>query len=728
MVSLTVCRVPNEQLALSNRFFCNPRQFPLTVFHILLQGRQKVTLERSNDIQMGGLGTSLYQRRWLALSEGASVAADPITDNDVDVLCSLTLELSLVNRNANLERQQEISQPELTSHLHSALAGTLLSPDQPLIVSFEGSRLLAKVTALTNFALVATGDCQYTAGCLSDQTAISLSIAGNSSKQISLKAAAIVDNAILKDDFCFQDLGVGGLDAEFKTLFRRAFASRIFPAAVCKKAGIVHTRGILLHGPPGTGKTLMARQIGKMLRAREPLVVNGPEVLSRYVGASEENVRALFAPAEKEQAERGDESLLHIVIFDEIDAICKRRGSRSDSTGVSDSIVNQLLSKMDGVNSLSNLLVIGMTNRKDLLDDALLRPGRFGVCLEIGLPDEAGRLQILKIHTRGMRSNGILDPMVDLGVIAGKTVNYSGAELMGLVQDAASFALERNILPETFSSPNSEATLTIRQSDFDLALSEIHPAFGSRGVSLTEKAAFPYGVIRWTPQIDRLLEEASELTCKLLSSASAGTSTLLLHSSGRNSGRTSLAWHIAEKTGFTFKRFLTVASLPITDAARIEALQETFSDAMRCDRSVIVLDDIERLFNWSPVGTRYSDRVLDAIGLLLGRARSNLSHRLLVIATTREPPSLLQDSFGLNFECTLAVPLVRGPGEISLVLQQVCTQLGTLGEWCLPREGSIPGSAELGVNRLIQLIERASVKKTPEDRLQSLVEGILLEG
>ena len=95
-------------------------------------------------------------------------------------------------------------------------------------------------------------------------------------------------------------MGIGGLDQEFGAIFRRAFASRVFPPALVEKLGISHVKGILLFGPPGSGKTLMARQIGKMLNAREPKIVNGPEILNKYVGASEENIRKLFADAEKE--------------------------------------------------------------------------------------------------------------------------------------------------------------------------------------------------------------------------------------------------------------------------------------------------------------------------------------------------------------------------------------------------------------------------------------------
>ncbi len=95
-------------------------------------------------------------------------------------------------------------------------------------------------------------------------------------------------------------MGIGGLDKEFSAIFRRAFASRIFPPNLVERLGIQHVKGILLYGPPGTGKTLMARQIGKMLNANEPLIVNGPEVLNKFVGQSEENIRKLFAPAEAE--------------------------------------------------------------------------------------------------------------------------------------------------------------------------------------------------------------------------------------------------------------------------------------------------------------------------------------------------------------------------------------------------------------------------------------------
>ena len=169
----------------------------------------------------------------------------------------------------------------------------------------------------------------------------------------------------------------------------------------------------------------------------KPKVVNGPEIFSEYQGKSEENIRKLFVDAEKDMKEKGDESPLHIIIFDEIDAICRKRGSTGNSgTGVHETVVNQLLSKMDGVDSLNNILVIGMTNRKDMIDDAMLRPGRLEIHLEIGLPDEKGRRQIFDIHTRLMRKHELLADDVDLDKLSGMTKNYTGAEIEAVCRGA----------------------------------------------------------------------------------------------------------------------------------------------------------------------------------------------------------------------------------------------------------------------------------------------------
>lgn len=131
-------------------------------------------------------------------------------------------------------------------------------------------------------------------------------------------------------------------------------------------------------------------------------------MFSKYVGESEENIRKLFIGAREDETKYGDESPLHIIVFDEIDAICKQRGTVNNGTNAPDLVVNQLLTNIDGVEALNNVIVIGMTNRKDLIDEAVLRPGRFEVHIEVGLPNEHGRSQIFAIQTKNLKTNKLL--------------------------------------------------------------------------------------------------------------------------------------------------------------------------------------------------------------------------------------------------------------------------------------------------------------------------------
>lgn len=195
----------------------------------------------------------------------------------------------------------------------------------------------------------------------------------------------------------------------------------------------------------------------------------------------------------------------------EMDAICKQRGSNRSDSGVSDSVVNQLLSKIDGVDSLNNILLIGMTNRKDMIDDALLRPGRLEVHVEIGLPDNKGRLQILNIHTKNMKDNNrISSEVIDrLDEISAKTKNFSGAEIEGLVKAATSYALTRCVDVKDLSKAPDEKKLIVQYSDFERALNDVAPKFGAKSQEL--KALYRNGFVPYGDSFDLLMGNMGRL-------------------------------------------------------------------------------------------------------------------------------------------------------------------------------------------------------------------------
>ncbi|MEM3973437.1 MAG: CDC48 family AAA ATPase, partial [Ignisphaera sp.] len=228
---------------------------------------------------------------------------------------------------------------------------------------------------------------------------------------------------------------IGGLDL-VKQQLREAVEWPIKYPHIFEQMGIRPPKGILLYGPPGCGKTLLAKAAATESGANF-IAVKGPEVLSKWVGESEKAIREIFKRARK--------AAPTIIFFDEIDAIAPIRGH--DVSGVTDRIVNQLLTEMDGIEALRGVVVIGATNRPDLLDPALLRPGRFDRIIYVPPPDLRARYEILKIHTRKIP----LAEDVDLIELAKKTEGYSGADLEALVREAVMLALREDLTPRPIS-------------------------------------------------------------------------------------------------------------------------------------------------------------------------------------------------------------------------------------------------------------------------------------
>jgi transitional endoplasmic reticulum ATPase len=261
---------------------------------------------------------------------------------------------------------------------------------------------------------------------------------------------------------------VGGLE-EAKQELREAVEWPLKHPDAFKRMGIEPPRGILLYGPPGTGKTLLARSVATESESNF-ISIKGPELLSKWVGESERGVREVFRKAKM--------AAPTVVFFDEIDSLVPKRGSGFGDSHVTERVISQLLTEIDGLEKLENIVVIGATNRPDLVDTALLRPGRFDRLIIVPAPDEKARLEILKIHTKGMP----LTKDVDLKLLAKETGGYSGADIASLAREAAMLVLRKDMEGKEVNLENfREAMKTVRPS-ITPELAQFYETFSERQV------------------------------------------------------------------------------------------------------------------------------------------------------------------------------------------------------------------------------------------------------
>ncbi|TVY19727.1 Vesicular-fusion protein sec18 [Lachnellula arida] len=666
-VQLRIAKVDDKTLAnqyiFGNLCAVSPQDFPPsrdgTDLYILLNNQYVITARPLASFPPGCISLSDPQRTWLSISMMDVLDAslyDPFSQGPKAYLGALDVDVGFAS--AKKITEAPFDQDVLAEAFIKQFENQIFAPGQNLLMDYKNIPLMfrVKTVQLTDLSMEKSHEGNPTLCQITHQA------------QGIFKAAGA--NSIIAPDFKFEDMGIGGLDNEFSSIFRRAFASRIFPPGLIEKLGIQHVKGILLFGPPGTGKTLIARQIGKMLNSREPKVINGPEVLNKYVGQSEENIRKLFADAEKEYKEKGDESGLHIIIFDELDAVCKQRGSGAGGgTGVGDSVVNQLLSKLDGVDQLNNILLIGMTNRMDMIDDALLRPGRLEVHMEISLPDESGRAQILKIHTSKMRDNNVMDTDVNTLELAHLTKNFSGAEIGGLVKSASSFAFNRHVKVGTVAGVSDDIeNMKVNREDFMHALEEVKPAFGVSEEELDN--AMDKGILHFSPHIENILSDGAISVDYVKNSADASLLSVLMWGP-QGSGKTALAAKIALDSGFPFVKLVRAkAMMGFSEQAKIQHLNKVFEDAYKSPQNCVIVDDIERIIEWSPIGPRFLNSVLQALMVLFGTKPPN-NRRLLIIATTSQRSTMRQLDLQPVFDRELAVPYIQSHKELAAVLREI---------------------------------------------------------
>ncbi|KAA0006591.1 MAG: CDC48 family AAA ATPase [Thermoplasmata archaeon] len=377
---------------------------------------------------------------------------------------------------------------------------------------------------------------------------------------------------------------IGGLENEIK-MVREMIELPLKHPELFERLGIEAPKGVLLHGPPGTGKTLLAKAVANETNANF-YSLSGPEIMSKYYGESEENLRNVFKEAQ--------ENAPSIIFIDEIDSIAPKREEVHGE--VERRIVAQLLALMDGLEERGKVVVIGATNRINAIDPALRRPGRFDREIEIGIPDKKGRKEILEIHTRGMP----LAKDVDLDKIAEMTHGYSGADLAALCKEAAIRALRR-ILPEIDLEADKIPAEILNK--IEVTEKDFYDAFKSMSPSALREVVIESPNVHWDDiggleDVKQKLKEAVEWPLKyadIFHKMDAKPPKGILLYGPPGTGKTLLAKAVATESQANFISVKGPEFLSKWVGESERAVRETFRKARQAAPCVVFFDEIDAI-------------------------------------------------------------------------------------------------------------------------------------
>jgi transitional endoplasmic reticulum ATPase len=426
---------------------------------------------------------------------------------------------------------------------------------------------------------------------------------------------------------------IGGLTDEVKKI-REMVEVPLKHPEIFERLGIEPPKGVLLHGPPGTGKTLLAKAVANESEANF-MLLNGPEIMSKFYGESEKKIRDIFEDAEKNSPS--------IIFIDEIDAIAPKREEVSGE--VERRVVSQLLTMMDGLQARGKVVVIGATNRPNSIDPALRRPGRFDREIELRAPDKNGRLQILKIHTRGMP----LTKDVNLEKLASITHGFVGADLSALGKESAMVVL-RKVLPKIELKENEDIPedvlkeLKVNQKDFEEALRVVRPS-AMREV-LVETPNINWDDVGGLENVKQELKEAVEWPMKYPDAFTRmgirpPRGILLYGPPG--TGKTLLAKAVAKESEANFIQIKGPSLLSMWVGKSEEGVRKIFERARQVSPCIIFFDEIDALASKRGYeqGTKVTERVLNQL-LAEMDGIEDLSNVIVIGATNR--PDMLDSA------------------------------------------------------------------------------------
>ncbi|PIN78191.1 ATPase [Candidatus Woesearchaeota archaeon CG10_big_fil_rev_8_21_14_0_10_34_12] len=478
-------------------------------------------------------------------------------------------------------------------------------------------------------------------------------ITENTELSLSPKAVEVSEDKI--PDVTYEDLG--GLEEEVKKI-REMVELPLKHPEIFNKLGIEAPKGVLLHGPPGTGKTLLAKAVANESEANF-ILLNGPEIMSKFYGESEKNLRDKFEEAEK--------TAPAIIFIDEIDAIAPKREEAFGE--VERRVVSQLLTMMDGLKSRGSVVVIGATNRPNSIDPALRRPGRFDREVQINAPDKHGRLQILKIHTRNMP----LSKDVNLEDLAAVTHGFVGADISALAKEAA-MAVLRKVLPRLKLKENEEIPqeilekLIVTERDFKDALKVVRPS-AMREV-LVETPNLKWGDVGGLASVKQELKEAVEWPLKnpeAFTRLGIKPPRGLLLYGPPGTGKTLLAKAVANESEANFIQVKGPSLLSMWVGKSEEGVRKIFERARQVSPCVIFFDEVDAMAGrrGADPGSKVTERVLNQ--LLAEMDGLEELENVVVVGATNRPdmldPALLRPG---RFDRILLVnvPIKEGREEI----------------------------------------------------------------
>ncbi len=406
---------------------------------------------------------------------------------------------------------------------------------------------------------------------------------------------------------------IGGLDEELEQV-REMIELPLSEPELFRRLGIEPPSGVLLYGPPGTGKTLIAEAVANEVEAHFE-VIDGPEIVSKYKGESEERLRETF--------ERAVERAPAVVFIDEIDSIA---GARDEDADMENRVVAQLLTLMDGLEAGERVIVIGATNRVDVVDPALRRGGRFDREIEIGVPDEAGRREILDVHARGMP----LADDVDLDDLAARTYGFVGADIRSLTTEAAMRALRAR---------ENREELSVRRADFEAALAAVDPSAMREHVAETPDVSFDD--VGGLEEAKQVLREAVEWPLSygpLFEATDTEPPSGVLLYGPPGTGKTLLARALA---GESDVNFVSVAGPELLDkyvGESEKAVREVFDRARQAAPAIVFFDEVDAIAGVRGDAGEATERVVSQLLTELDGLTENPN--LVVLAATNRRESL----------------------------------------------------------------------------------------